>query len=273
MSQTGRLTAVAVLLLAAQFGRAHPGAEQTLSYLNAQLSINPGNAALYQQRALAHSHNGNHQLALTDLQTANRLNDGRIAALDFGLLYYRLGDSETAVNYLNRHLEEFPDHPIALRHRAKIFQAQQNNAAALRDYNTLITQGEGLDVADYLATAKLLTLSQPDRTEEAIAILDQGISRIGVVPQLQNRAIELELKRGKTDLAITRQQTLSNGNAGVKNPHWLTAMAKLLISAGRENEARQHLLEAEALLKSLRKNPARHQLLAEVHASLAELDP
>ena len=110
----------------------------------------------------------------------------------------------------------------------------------------------------YVSVADMLEATGPEGVVRALAILDGGNAKLGITPQLQQRAIRLELLRGRTDLAIERLETLKPTLGD--SPEWKVEMAELQLQIGNEAVARQLLQEATLQLDSLRKTPARRAL-------------
>jgi predicted Zn-dependent protease len=91
--------------------------------------------------------------------------------------------------------------------------------------------------------------------QQALAVLDAGNQKIGLTPQLQNRAIELEMQRGRPDLAVARMRDLQAMLGD--SPVWKVDMAELYFRNEQAAEARQLLASAETQLAGLRRTPAR----------------
>ena len=85
--------------------------------------------------------------------------------------------------------------------------------------------------------------------------LDQGLHKLGLTPQLQRQAVQLELARRQPDKAIARLETLRT--ALKESPGWKLEMAELLLAAGRDEAAVELLLALESELGELRPTPAR----------------
>jgi predicted Zn-dependent protease len=100
-------------------------------------------------------------------------------------------------------------------------------------------------------------------------MLDRGMERLGVIPQLQQYAIALELERKNTAQAIDRLEALEPSLG--ESPGWKVDMGELLILAGRPAEASQLFDEAFAQLETLRKTVARQRLLEKLEKLRASL--
>ena len=100
--------------------------------------------------------------------------------------------------------------------------------------------------------------------DEALAILDAGIAKLGLNPQLQHHAIELELTSQRPDRALARGDALRPilGDS----PEWKVDMAELYLLNGATAQADGMLKDAKAQLKLLRKTPARLRLRERITA-------
>jgi tetratricopeptide (TPR) repeat protein len=78
--------------------------------------------------------------------------------------------------------------------------------------------------------------------EAALAVLEDGLARLGQAASLELRAIELECDLGRVDAALARLAGLTE-RAARKSP-WLLRRAEILTRAGRADEARRSLRDA-----------------------------
>lgn len=260
-----------LLLLPALHGTAHPGAETSIARLGQLIAAHPMQQTLYIQRGGLLAHHGQWQRALDDLALARTLGDPRAAGFELGRLYYHRGEQAQARAAFSAFLSLHPGHPDALLYRARAAQADGDTQAALADYNSHFRQVEKPHPGDLLAAARLLAASGQNGIAPAITLLDQGVARIGPQPQLQRYAIELALSTGNLPAALRRCREL-RAILG-PGPQWQLEMARLLLLAGRENQARSLLDQAQAQLNELRSTPARRALRDEIeqlrNASLA----
>ena len=123
----------------------------------------------------------------------------------------------------------------------------------------------------YISVAKLLAAEGETGVEAAITMLDRGMERLGVIPQLQQYAIALELERKNTEAAIDRLEALEPVLG--ESPDWKVDMGELLMLAGRRAEAGQLFDQALAQLETLRRTAARQRVLEKLqklHASMSD---
>ncbi len=90
----------------------------------------------------------------------------------------------------------------------------------------------------------------------------------GTIPQLQQRAMALEISHGQHKHALSRLQ--AEPPRAAENPFWQVEVARLLLAAGETNEAHKQLNTAQLQLAELRKTPARLQLALELQALLTQ---
>jgi len=264
------LLSIVVLFCALSAARqvgAHPGMDATLNYLSAMIADKPNSQSLYHRRGIAYLHDGQYQKALSDLEKAAALGDPRRIDFHLGILYQHTKNYDAARTCLDSYLEYKPGHIDALRHRAKLRENTGDPAGALADYLAVTGRPRQANPADYLAAAGLTVGLPQYGINDAIAILDRGMEALGAIPQLQQRAMALEVSQGHYQRAISRLRSESPGAAD--NPFWRVEMGRLLLMAGESDQAYRHLIAAEQQLSNLRKTPARIQLSYELHALLA----
>jgi len=268
-----KLLLVAGLCFAAQpwVASAHPSAQHTIEALSESIRARPGEQELYIRRGQAYSNEGQLELALADLRRAEGLGDPLLVAFDLGVLHYRMGRLGTARRYFDVFLERFPDNAPALEYRARVSRDAGDHEAALADFEAYFAVQKQPNPGDYLSAAQMLAGLEGRGVEAALAMLDEGMDRLGIIPQLQGYAVELERGRGNIAAATVRLETLRPALGD--GPDWKVDMGELLFLAGRPDQARP-LFEAAAIqLSSLRSTAARRQVqerLAVLQASLSE---
>lgn len=236
---------------------AHPGQHEQLNRVNRAIEQQPRQQRLYVQRGAIYTEGGQYPEAQADFQTAEQLGPVALVAMERGVLYYRMGELDRAMASLNQFIEAYPGNFRAYEYRARIARGMGNYAEAVDDLRRYFQVLNKPHPGNYISAADMLV--ELDRTREALALLDQGVDKLGTNPQLQRRAIELELTLNNTSQAITRQQKLRVALGG--NANWKVEMAELLQRDNRYRQADKLLLEAEQELLELRPTPARLALL------------
>lgn len=235
---------------------AHPGQHEQLALINAQIERTPQLQALFIQRGMLYSEGGQFNEADADYRRALELGPPEPVFFELGVLSYRMGKYEDATDYLTRYLDQFPDYPPAYDYLARIArdQADYNSAVAyLRRYFRL---QERPSPGHFESAARMLAEQQ--QYADALAVLDQGVAALGLIPQLQRHAIQLELARGRPELALARLETLRTMSRD--SPDWKLDKADLLLQLGRAEEAVKLAQAAEEQLLSLKSTPARIEL-------------
>ncbi len=254
---TGRALALGLLVLLP--GQrplwAHPGAEAALAYFNQEIRSRPGDQALYIQRGITYSNDGQLPQARADFERAETLGDPVLVAFDFGVLHYRGGDFEAARRSFDAFLRQFPDHAPCLEYRARLLHDAGDYPAAVADFRRLFELQARPNPGHYISAAQMLRALGPDGIDQALALIDQGDAKLGTTPQLQRYAMELELARQRPDRAITRLRSLEPLLG--ESPDWKVDMGQLMLEVGQGDQAATLLDTAALQLDTLRKTPAR----------------
>jgi tetratricopeptide (TPR) repeat protein len=241
---------------------AHPGAATTIEHYSHQIEHDPESQRLYILRGIAYSNDGRYDAALADFRRAEQLGDPVLVSCDLGVLHYRRGDLDVALDYLDRHLARFTDRGYCLEYRARVRRDKGDYPGSIRDFKRVFELEPRPNPGHFVSVAEMLAASGESGIEQALAVLDAGTGKLGLTPQLQQYAIELELERGRPDLALARTRDLEPilGNS----PEWKVDMAELYLVNGERAHAQRMLGDALAQLNTLRKTPARLRLLERI---------
>jgi tetratricopeptide (TPR) repeat protein len=253
------LLTVALLCATPSAAVAHPGAEHVLETLSQSIKLRPKDPKLYMQRGSTYSDDGQLELALADFQKAEALGEPIVVAFHQGVLHYRMGDLNAAKGYFDTFLKHFPGHPPSLEYRARLLRDAGDHRGALADFNAYFAMQKQPNPGHYISAANMLKELKGKGIPGALAMLDQGMQRLGIIPQLQRYAIELELGRNNTALAIQRLSSLEPVLG--ESPDWKVDMGELLLRAGKPSEAHWFFDAALEQLGTLRKTVARQRVL------------
>lgn len=255
-----RLTIILVLLLALPYPslQAHPGAHASIAHYSQMIEQQPENYGLYIKRGIAYSNDGQYPAALADLNLAAEHVDPTLVSFDLGVLHYRMGDFEAARKYFDTYLRKFPDHAPCLEYRARLLRDQGAYEAAVADFKRVFTLLERPNPGHYVSVAEMISSRGEEGIAPALDILDSGNAKLGLTPQLQQYAIQLELQRNRVDLAVERMRSLQPMLG--ESPEWKVEMAELYIQAGQAEQASSLLNDAARQLETLRRTPARLEL-------------
>lgn len=248
---------------------AHPGAHASIAHYSQMIEQQPENYGLYIQRGIAYSNDGQYPAALADLKLAAERGDPILVSFDLGVLHYRMGEFEVARKYFDAYISKFPDHAPCLEYRARLLRDQGAYEASVADFKRVFALLERPNPGHYVSVAEMISSQGEKGIAPALDILDSGNVKLGLTPQLQQYAIQLELGRKRPDLAVERMRALEPmlGNS----PEWKVKMAELYIGTGQTEQANNLLNGAARQLDSLRRTPARIELrsrIAQLEAGL-----
>ena len=241
---------------------AHSDLHLRITALSERLAQEPGNAALYLKRGDLHHQHQDWSAALQDFDHAARLDSSlSIVELYRGLTYLAAGRPEAARSALEHFLAHHPAHAEALTARARALAQLGNPLAAVADFTRALALLPTPDV--YLERAGALAAAGATYIDEALRGLDEGLTVLGSLVVLQQRAIELELQRWRSDAALARLDQLAATMP--RQEIWLARRGEILEQAGRPDAAREQFIAALAALEALPR--ARRQT-----ATMAELE-
>ncbi len=253
---------------------AHPGAHERIELLTARIEAAPNIQSNYIRRAQIYSDEGAYDLALADLRKAESLSEPHLVDLDFGRVYYQQGDLKTAREMLDQYLSLFPQHAKALNLRAQVRRDLDDIDGAVADYRASFDLQKAPNPGDYVAAASLLERIENDGLQSALALLDQGIEKLGLTPALQSEAIRIEAKLGRWEQAIARQETLRIMSG--EGPEWSFKMGELLWKSGNPEAAcnfwdtggdqARKARQTTALKRQMTQIAARQSQCADIHS-------
>lgn len=284
------LLAVALLFAATAPAPAHDDPDRQLEDLNLRIAGQPGSAALLLERAELQRFRREWAAGVADLQEASRL-DPSMAAVDLAMasLLLDAGNLGPALDAADRFLGRKPQSVSGHLTRARILyrsgrgpecadevsravaldrERRRNSAAA-----SPADSDSGIQPDDHLMRAR--ALHDAGRTDDAVAALDEGLADLGQPVSLQLFAIELEQKRGRSDLAVARVERLEA--AARRKEAWMARRGDLLAAQGKHVEAaaawRQARAAIAALPPRLRDGTTTRELEQELRARLREAGP
>lgn len=242
--------------------RAHEESVARMAELDALIALAPDEAILRIRRADIHLEHAAWSQAESDLQAALAVDPGH-AELPLALAKLYLGSARpgAARDQLDRALAAQPEDAERRVLRARAFAQLGEIEAARRDYDDALQRIASPPPELFLERAAL-----PLPPEERLRGLDDALARLGPVVSLVEKAIAIEVERGRPDEALARiDRHLTTLEA--KAP-WLRRRGDLLASIGRDTEARTTYAEALAELRRLplwlQASPAAAQLAAEL---------
>ncbi len=250
---------------------AHASHQEKISTLNQALEKKPKDQTLYIQRGVEHSENGRFKEAILDFQKAEKLGDPKRVAFDLGVLHYRQGEFQEARNHFDEVLSLTPKNPNIWEYRARISRDLGDYKEAVKDLKQYFKFQKGPNPGLYISAANMQLKVQGAKLPEAIAILDQGMKKLGIIPQLQLHAVLLEQQHKHYQKAVDRLQSLAAmlGNS----PEWKVQMGELLMLNNQHQPANVYFDQAKRQLNTLRKTTARTKLLAKLENLKGYINP
>ncbi len=245
----------------------HPREESKLVILNQQIEEHPEQQDLYIKRGAVFSHLGKYKQALADFTFAKTLGNSNLVMFELGVMQYQQQQFSKSMLSFDSYLKLFPNHVPSLEYKARIYRDLGDYSAALEGFSNFLKLNPYNNPGHYLRVAELI-IQMDLGINAALQIIDQGINNLGKIPQLQNFAIELELKQKQFDRAIERHKTL----APAEHPKWQLRMAELLMAAGSKEQAKTYITSAKHKLNSSKKTPANLQLVMQSDLLESELD-
>jgi tetratricopeptide (TPR) repeat protein len=180
-----------------------------------------------------------------------------------------VGDFATAKKALDRQIASHPENPQAWLLRARAERHLGQDKTSLADFREALRRTASpepdliQEVADALATQGF--------RDEAAQTLAAGIEKLGHIPSLVLRALDLEIAAGNFDAAF-RLVAETQKDAPRPEP-WMARRATILARAGRIDEARAEWKALSDHLASLpapeRTSHAMAQIAGEARQALA----
>ena len=153
--------------------------------------------------------------------------------------------------------------------RARALIQMRQPVAAIADYDVAIAQSAPPSPDLYHERAKAIADLGPKRTLDALASLDEGITRLGPIVSLQMHAIDLELASRRFDQAIARLETISSRSS--RKEHYLLQKGEILQKAGRPADAKAAWREALTHIDALPPKTRAHWKTRELSKKLQGL--
>ena len=230
------------VLISSRTVQAHAGDHRSIAELDTIIKENLVDPSLLVARGALYSRSGQWEKAERDLSRAETIGKKHDVAFEFG-------------QFIDAYIGVYPTRPAAFLLRARAASKAEQFGIASESYQTYFSLSANPQPGEYLAAARLLGSTNPDGINSALALLDRGISKLGLNPQLQRYAMLLELRRDDTKSALSRWYSLKNQLGGT--PEWGVTLARLLILADRVADARLAVQAAKDRLTMLRRTPAR----------------
>jgi tetratricopeptide (TPR) repeat protein len=241
---------------------AHPGIVTRFEQVDELIERYPQSQPLWLKRASLSIQHGDLKSARKDLQQAAQLGDPVETAFQMGLLHFKEGEFKKSYEDFESYLKRVPGHALSYLYRAKAARAMGQFDLAIENFEIYFRQSSNPHPGEYLAAARLQVEKSPDDYGPALQLIDQAIRRLGLIPQLQRYATDLEIHRRNFAAAIERWDSaeLALGSS----PEWKFKAARIHTQAGQFVRAQQLILLLKDQLRELKPTPARQQLWQEI---------
>lgn len=240
-----------------------------IEQITAQIRQTPQDVALYLRRARLHHLHEAWPEAAADFDQAEVL----VPTLDAihlgrGQMLLAAGRLTEAQTELDKFLAEKPQHVTGLITRARIELRRGQPSSAAADFLRALELSPHPEPELYVECAQSLATPDADtrHLQEAVAVLDRGLAKLGPLPSLGLPALDLELRLGRFDAALERIQRLSA--TAPRQETWLARRGDVLRQAGRMAEARESYRAAADAIARLPAHIRAHPATVELTASL-----
>lgn len=228
------LLALSLLLPAASvFG--HEGLHELIEAQKRKVEKAPSDPALRFELASLFGSHGELELALKNLDRVDALAPGKFQTdLLRSEAYTVAGDFKKAKEVLDQQIASHPENPRAWLWRARAERHLGQDAASLADFREALkrTSSPEPDLIQEVAAA----LTTGGFQGEAAQVLAAGIEKLGRIPSLVLRIIDLEIATKDFDAALRLVAEMQK-DAPRPEP-WMARGATILTRAGRTDESR-----------------------------------
>lgn len=221
-----------------------------MARVDAEIAQAPGDAALRYRRAVLLFEHDDFSSSWTEFCKCEEMGGAGMPVQWWkARILQSLRQPEKSRTLLNRFLGQEPRHWPALVTRARVNLELAEPVLALADYRAAISCNPSPE-PDLIAEAADAMASN-ERVDEAVALLETHLLRLGSLPSLQTKLVEIEVAAGRVDSALTRIGVFQE--TALRPELWMVKRAGILASEGRLTEAREAW---EAILGHLEKLPA-----------------
>lgn len=265
------LSTLALLLFPLR-GFGHGGLHELIDVQIKVVEKNPSDPGLRYELANLYAQHGDLQLALQNLDRVDELAPGKFMTdLLRGDAYLVARDFAKAKEALDQQLVSHPESVRAWLSRARAERALNQESASLADFREALKRSASPepDLIQEVAAA----LAAGGYKDEAAQVLEAGLQRLGRIPSLVLRAVDLEIEEKNFDAALRR---IEQAKKDAPRPEpWMARRAAVLTQAGRIEEARAAwktlLTHLESLPERERASRAMTTLANEARTALAAL--
>lgn len=268
----GLLIAVMLLPVGLPHARAHGTHSSLMATIDARLAESPADGGLWYQRAVLEFEHKDFVAAAEDFAKAEKFAPGEYAVLWWqGRIFDATAKTIEAKAAIDLYLAKNPDHWGALASRARVLMKLGDTEPALADFRGSLANCP--DAQPDLVQEVAQAFASHGQVDEAVGILERGLKRIGQVPSLQLKLLEIEVRSARYDSTLSRIGGFQN--AAARKEPWMEKRAILLAQAGKTAESQAAWRMLISHLKSLppteRDSHAMMLLAERSHQALAVL--
>jgi tetratricopeptide (TPR) repeat protein len=208
-----------------------------------EIEKTPTNAKLYLKRAEQFRQQREWKKSLLDYAKAAALDPSLVEVdRERAKLFLRTGRNQEASEAIARFLSNLPDDPEGIVIQGRILMGLGKFGESAASFTKAIQLGFEPAPDLYLERLSVQERDPAVKPAQKLAGLDEGIRKLGSIPSLELKAIELERSSGNLEGALSRIDGLL-GKAEAKEL-WLEHRADLLVRMKRRSEARDALKTA-----------------------------
>ncbi|MEO8616000.1 MAG: tetratricopeptide repeat protein [Luteolibacter sp.] len=235
MAGTAGILRAMVLCALQATAHAHGTLHRLMEVVDQKIKISPDDAGLWYQRAVLNLEHEDTDQAIDDVEKAESLSPGKLPTYLLKAqaltLAGRLPDAMTAID---AQILRFPEQSRGYSLRARMLLKTGATQDGIVDYRTALAKSPAAepDLIHEAATA----MAANGAVDEAIEVLDAGIHRLGAIPSLTMKLLEIEIQAGRYDAALARINAYQQ--SAPRPEPWMAKRAELLGQAQRIEESR-----------------------------------
>ncbi len=256
------------------WAKGHGTYHSLIHRIDSELKAEPGNGTLWYKRAILNFEHQNWLKTLADLEKAEQLSPKQFPTgwIKGQVLYSQNKLQEGRVE-LDQFLANQPTHPGALVSRARLLLRRNDPSAALNDFRSALRHS--LNPQPDLFQEVAVALHDANLTDEAIQILKFGLNKLGPIPSLQLKILEIELAAARHDSAF---KNLDDFQKSASRPEtWMMKRALIFSQLGRNDESRTAWQSLQQHISNLpeheRQSHAMNTISIQAKKALTSLNP
>ncbi|MBC8040829.1 MAG: tetratricopeptide repeat protein [Opitutaceae bacterium] len=241
----------------------HGAFHERQAQMQAAINEQPGDALLRCRLAELYGEHGEFTEALAALDSARAI-DPQLALVDLvrADIFLQTGRAREACGLLDGYIAKNSGNAHARLLRARARLALGEKEKAISDYRAALAMSRAPEPDLYQEVGDAMAVQR--MTVDALAVFEAGLRKLGPIPSLTLRAMDIEVATGRYEAALARVDVLQRSSP--RPEPWMAKRASLLAQAGRKVEAREAwtaLANHLAALPNLERGSHAMSLLAE----------